>query len=136
MEIDGDVVGKTPYKIEIPGQYLHGTRSVFGLKHVLAQQMHLRLILEGYLPKDEDLARGPFKWIALNGTYHGDYFLLKTATFNFALEKAATSFTGNIVASMSGSGTATLSGAPMPTEELFRRSNPATAASLVARHRL
>jgi serine protease Do len=125
VEIDGDVVGKTPYTVEIPKQYIQGTRSVFGLKHVLAQQMHLRLILEGYLPKEEDLARGPLKWIALNGTYHGDYFLLKTATFNFALEKAATSFTGNIVASMSGSGTTTFSGAPMRTEELFRRSNPA-----------
>lgn len=87
VEIGGDVVGKTPYKIEIPSQYLHGTRNVFGLKHVLAQQLHLRLILDGYLPKEEDLARGPFKWIALNGTYHGDYFLLKTETFNFALEK-------------------------------------------------
>lgn len=124
VEIDGDVVGQTPYRIEIPGQYLHGTRSVFGLKHVLAQQMHLRIILDGYLPKEEDLARGPFKWIAYNGTYHGDYFLLKAATFTFALEKAATSFTGNIAASLSGSGLVTLNAA-MPIEEIFRRSNPA-----------
>jgi S1-C subfamily serine protease len=124
VEIDGDVVGRTPYRIEIPHQYLHGTGNVFGLKHVLAQQMHLRLILEGYLPKEEDLARGPFKWIALNGTYHGDYFLLKAATFNFALEIAATNFTGNIAASLSGSGPATLSAA-VSTEEIFRRSNPA-----------
>lgn len=124
VEIDGDIVGKTPYTVEIPKQYLQGTRSVFGLKHVLAQQLHLRLILDGYLPKEEDLARGPFKWIALNGTYHGDYFLLKTANFNFTLEKAATTFTGNVSASLSGSTPVTLS-ATASTEEIFRRSNPA-----------
>jgi S1-C subfamily serine protease len=124
VEIDGDVVGTTPYQIEIPKQYLHGTGNVFGLKHVLAQQMHLRLILNGYLPKEEDLARGPFKWIAYNGTYHGDYFLLKAATFNFALEKAATTFTGNLSAALSGGAPVTLSAA-VPTEEIFRRSNPA-----------
>jgi S1-C subfamily serine protease len=124
VEIDGDVVGTTPYKIEIPKQYLHGTGSVFGLKHVLGQQMHLRLILNGYLPKEEDLARGPFKWIAFNGTYHGDYFLLKAATFNLTLEKAATTFTGNLSATLSGSAPVTLS-ATVSTEEIFRRSNPA-----------
>jgi len=86
--------------------------------------MHLRLILEGYLPKEEDLARGPFKWIAYNGTYHGDYFLLKASTFNFTLEKAATSFTGNVVANVSNSGLAVLT-ASLSTEEIFKRSNPA-----------
>jgi S1-C subfamily serine protease len=124
VEIDGSVVGTTPYKVQIPAQYLHGTRSVFGLRHCLAQQVHVRVLLEGYLPKEEDLASGPFKWIALNGTYHGDYFLLKAATFNLALEKAATTFTGTVVASLSSSGLATLSAA-IPTEEIFRRSNPA-----------
>lgn len=86
--------------------------------------MHLRLILDGYLPKEEDLARGPFKWIAFNGTYHGDYFLLKAATFNFSLDRAATTFTGNVAATLLTSGPATLS-ASMPTEEIFRRANPA-----------
>ena len=124
IEIDGDIVGKTPYTVEIPKQYLHGTGSVFGLKHCLGQPMHLRLILDGYLPKEEGLTRGPFKWIALNGTYHGDYFLLKTATFNFSLEKAATAFTGSVVAALSTSGPTTLS-PTIPTEEIFRRANPA-----------
>jgi serine protease Do len=124
VEIDGNIVGNTPYTVEIPKQYLHGTGNVFGLKHCLGQPMHLRLILDGYLPKEEELTRGPLKWIALNGTYHGDYFLLKTATFNFSLEKAATAFTGNVIAALSTSGPATRS-APIPTEEIFRRANPA-----------
>ena len=45
VEIDGIAVGKTPYEVEVPGGYLHGTKSVFG--KVLRQQMHLRLILDG-----------------------------------------------------------------------------------------
>ena len=94
VEIDGLIVGKTPYKVEVPGGYIHGTHSVFG--KVLRQQMHLRVQLEGYLPVDSDLAHGPMPWIALNGTYHGDYWILKTANFSFDLKKAATAFTGNI----------------------------------------
>jgi S1-C subfamily serine protease len=124
VEIDGDVVGRTPYKVEIPKQYLHGTGNVFGLKHCLGQTMHLRLILDGYLPKEEELTRGPFKWIALNGTYHGDYFLLKTDTFSFALEKAATTFTGSVAATLTSSGPTSLS-ATISAEEIFRRANSA-----------
>lgn len=39
VEIDGVVVGVTPYRVEIPGGYLHGAKSVFG--KLLRQQMHL-----------------------------------------------------------------------------------------------
>lgn len=124
VEIDGAVVGKTPYKVEVPGAYYHGSRSVFGLKHLLGQQMHVRILLNGYLPKDQDLARGPYKWIAVNGTYHGDYFILKAADFNFTLEKAATTFTGNVQATLSDSRATTMRPS-LPTEEIFRRASPA-----------
>lgn len=124
VEINGMAVGKTPYKIEVPKQYLHGSGSVFGLKHLLRQQMHLRILLDGYLPKEQDLAGGPFKWIALNGTYHGDYFLLRATTFNFTLEKAATTFTGSVQTTLSGPENVTLRPA-ISTEEIFSRSNPA-----------
>jgi len=116
VEIDGLVVGKTPYRVEVPGGYIHGTRSVFG--KVLRQQMHLRLQLDGYVPVDADLARGPVPWIALNGVYHGDYWLLKTASFNFKLNKAATAFTGNVQATV-GTESASLRPA-LPTEEIVR----------------
>lgn len=124
VEINGMVVGKTPYKVEVPKQYFHGSRNVFGVKHLLAQQMHARVLLDGYLPKEQDLAAGPLKWIALNGTYHGDYFILRAATFNFTLEKAATTFTGNIQADVSGTGPVVMRPA-LPTEEIFRRANSA-----------
>lgn len=121
VEIDGMIVGKTPYKVEVPGGYIHGTHSVFG--KVLRQQMHLRLQLDGYLPVDTDLARGPMPWIALNGTYHGDYWLLKTATFSFSLNKAATAFTGNVQMT-AAVGSASLVPA-LPTEDIVRMASPA-----------
>src|SRR5215472_8261846 len=84
VELDGVVVGKTPYSVEISGGYLHGSHSVFG--KLLRHQLHLKLSLEGYLSKEMDLANGPTPWVALNGTNHGDYWILKTDTFNFTLE--------------------------------------------------
>ncbi|MGA8620137.1 MAG: trypsin-like peptidase domain-containing protein, partial [Candidatus Sulfotelmatobacter sp.] len=62
-------------------------------------------------------------WIALNGTYHGDYWLLKTATFNFSLQKAATNFTGNVQAALGGLDSIALRPS-LPTEEIVRTAAP------------
>src|SRR5229473_1247050 len=89
VEIDGVVVGKTPYTVEVPGGYLRGAKSVFG--KLLRHQVHLKVTLDGYLSKEMDLANGPTPWIAYNGTYHGDFWILKSAFFDVTLQKAATS---------------------------------------------
>jgi S1-C subfamily serine protease len=122
VELDGIVVGTTPYSVEIPGGYLHGSKSVFG--KLLRHQVHLKLTLDGYLSKEVDLATGPTPWIALNGTNHGDFWILKTATFNLALEKAATSFGGNVQAALSNSVTVTM-GPALSTEEIVKNANAA-----------
>jgi S1-C subfamily serine protease len=122
VELDGVVVGKTPYSVEMPGGYLRGSRSVFG--KLLRNQIHLKLTLDGYLSKEMELANGPTPWLALNGTYHGDFWILKTATFNVTLEKAATSFTGNVQAALSSSATMTM-GPAVTTEDIVRNSNGA-----------
>ena len=122
VEIDGVVVGKTPYTVEVPGGYLRGAKSVFG--KLLRHQVHLKLTLDGYLTKEMDLANGPTPWIAYNGTYHGDFWILKSATFDVALQKAATSFTGNVQATLSNSAVLTM-GPALPTEEIVRNSNGA-----------
>jgi S1-C subfamily serine protease len=121
VEIDGNKVGTTPYEVEIPGGYLHGSKTVFG--QLLRRQMHLRLTLEGYLPADMDLANGPQRWTALNGTDHGEFWLLKTDTFNVNLDKAATAFVVNpqtappIIAPAGGP--------TMSVEQLVKMANPA-----------
>jgi S1-C subfamily serine protease len=122
VELDGIVVGTTPFTVEIPGGYLHGSKSVFG--KILRHQMHLKLTLDGFLPKEVDLASGPTPWVALNGTYHGDYWILKSDTFNLSMEKAATVFTGTVQASLANSATASMSPA-LPTEDIVRMASPA-----------
>ena len=122
VELDGIVVGKTPYSVEIPGAYLRGSHSVFG--KLLRHQVHLKLTLDGYLSKELDLANGPTPWVALNGTNHGDYWILKSATFNVTLEKGATSFTGNVQAALSSTTTVTM-GPALPTEDIVKNANAA-----------
>src|SRR5258708_2955801 len=122
VEIDGVVVGKTPYTVEVPGGYLRGSSPVFG--NLLRHQLHLKMTLDGYLSKEMDLANGPMPWMALNGTYHGDFWILKSATFDLTLQKAATSFTGNVQATLSNSALLTM-GPALPTEEIVRNSNGA-----------
>src|SRR6266481_6135760 len=122
VEFDGVAVGKTPYTVEVPGGYLRGSKSVFG--KLLRHQVHLKVTLDGYLSKEMDLANGPTPWIALNGTYHGDFWILKSAAFDLALQKAATSFTGNVQATLSNSALLTM-GPALPTEEIVRNSNGA-----------
>jgi S1-C subfamily serine protease len=122
VELDGAEGGKTPYIVEIPGGYLHGTKSVYG--QLLRHQVHLRLTLEGYLPREADLANGPMAWIALNGTNHGDYWLLKSASFNFTLEKAATVFTGTVQTALTNHSVIAMTPA-LPTEEIVAQANPA-----------
>jgi hypothetical protein len=106
VELDGVVVGKTPYSVEIPGGYLHGSKTIYG--KLLRHQVHLMLTLEGYLTKELDLANGPTAWVALNGTNHGNYWIFKTDTFNFTLEKAATSFVGTVQAALPNSSLVTM----------------------------
>lgn len=122
VEIDGIVVGKTTYSVEIPKSYVVGGKSVF--TNFLRHQMHLRLTLEGYLPKEVDLANGPTPFITLNGVNHGDIWILKSNIFEFSLEKAATTFAGNVHVALSNA-TSMVMRPALPTEEIVRLAAPA-----------
>ena len=92
IEINGVEVGKTPYKVEIPGAYLRGIKAVFG--KLLKQQMIVKISKEGYLPKEQPISNGPFNDSAFAS--NNPYYVLQRDTFNFILEPAATSFEGSI----------------------------------------
>jgi S1-C subfamily serine protease len=98
VEIDGKVVGATPYvSKKLPGGYFHKTATVFGSR--LERPLHARITLDGYVTQEIDLTVGPMRWIALNGTYHGDYFLLKDHLITVTLVPESKVFTGTLVAS-------------------------------------
>src|SRR2546425_12296265 len=65
VEIDGVVVGTTPYEMKVPGGYFHKTHSVFGAR--LGHPMVLRVSKDRYATKEIIMTEGPMPWVALNG---------------------------------------------------------------------
>jgi serine protease Do len=122
VEIDGVVVGTTPYEMKVPGGYFHKTHSVFGAR--LGHAMTLRVSMDGYATKEMVMTEGPMPWVALNGTYHGDYWLLKTNHFDIALELLSKSFTGAVVATVAGNSKIEMR-PELAVEDIVQKSKPA-----------
>jgi S1-C subfamily serine protease len=124
VEIDGKVVGITPYTSKkLPGGYFHKTATVFGSR--LERPIHARLTLTGYITRELDLTVGPMKWIALNGTYHGDYYLLKDKLISVTLQPEAKVFTGSLVASNAANSSLKLASTEVPLEDLVEQTSSA-----------
>ena len=86
VEIDGVVVGKTPYRTNFPGGYFHKTHTVFGAR--LDHAMILRVSMDGYGAEQINMTEGPYAWIAMTGRREGTYFLLKSDQFDVNLAAA------------------------------------------------
>lgn len=83
VEIDGAVVGKTPYRTDFPGGYFHKTHTVFGTR--LEHAMILRVSMDGYGAEQINMTEGPFQWTAVTGRHEGTYFLLRSKKFDVNL---------------------------------------------------
>ena len=86
VEIDGVVVGKTPYRTNFPGGYFHKTHTVFGSR--LDHAMILRVSMDGYGSEQINMTEGPYEWTAMTGRREGTYFLLKSDKFDVNLAAA------------------------------------------------
>jgi len=84
VEIDGAVVGTTPYEVSYPGGYFHKTHTVFGER--LRHAMTARVYKDGFAPQRLTLTTGPFEWVGLTGKRHGTFFLLKSDRFEIKLD--------------------------------------------------
>lgn len=89
LEIDGKVVGNTPYEVTYPGGFFHKTHTVFGerLKHAMSAHIYK----DGYAPQRLTLTTGPFEWTSVTGRHRGNYFLLRSEHFEINLEPAGRS---------------------------------------------
>ena len=104
VEINGVVVGVTPYQERVPGGYFHKTKTALGTR--LQRNMTARISLAGYASKEIQLTEGPMNWVSLKGHNHGEYWLLKARSFHFDLIPISKAFTGSIaVDTPSDSGT-------------------------------
>lgn len=119
IHINGVLVGTTPYEKDIPGGYLHKTKTTMGSR--LEHPMVARLTLDGYAAKEIQLTEGPMNWVSLKGHNYGGYWLLKTDHFHFELQPASQIFTGGVE-------NASVAPEPRPVlslEELVRQTKPA-----------
>jgi PEGA domain-containing protein len=75
VEIDGVLMGTTPYKINYPGGYFHKPHTVFAAR--LGHPLVVRIYKEGYATQETTITDGPFEWVDLKGHNRGRYWLLK-----------------------------------------------------------
>jgi serine protease Do len=94
VEIDGVVVGTTPFRVNYPGGYFHKTKTVIGTR--LEHAMVARIYKDGYTIQEVTLTDGPFEWTALNGRNHGRYWLLKTTQIQTTLRAISEVFKGSV----------------------------------------
>src|SRR4051812_40177045 len=94
VELDGIPAGVTPFEKDFPGGYFHKTRTAIGSR--LEHPIVARITLSGYATKEILLSQGPMNWIGLNGRHHGEYWLLKSDTFDVDLDPLHEVFTGSI----------------------------------------
>jgi len=127
VELDGVVVGATPYQMQVPGGYFHKTHSVFGAR--LEHPMVVRIYKDGYAPQEIRLTEGPYQWKSLTGAKHGEYWLLKARHVEISLAESATLRRGSVVTvtASSARGASPLAAArrALPPEEVTRLATPA-----------
>src|SRR5438270_931517 len=100
VEINGVVVGTTPYEQQLPGGYFHKTKTALGRR--LQNPMAARISLAGYTTKEIQMTEGPMNWVSLKGHNHGEYWLLKLPHFHVDLDPISKVFAGNISADIPG----------------------------------
>lgn len=92
VEINGLVVGKTPFVEKVPNSYFHKPHISFGPR--LEYPMIIRLSMEGYATEKLTVTEGPFAWRSFMGRSDGFYFLLKSDHFQVTLASLKDAFTG------------------------------------------
>ena len=80
VEIDGVLVGTTPFEKDYPGGYFHKTLTSMGSR--LEHPMVARIGLTGFATKEMQMTDGPMNWISVNGRNHGEYWLLPERSFS------------------------------------------------------
>jgi S1-C subfamily serine protease len=121
VEIDGAVMGTTPFEKDYPGGYFHRPKSSLSAR--LEHPMVARISLAGYATKELTLTEGPTNWISLNGHNRGEYWLIKSNQFHVDLVSISDSFTGRISARVSDTGVYLQP--ELSIEELVRQTKPA-----------
>jgi serine protease Do len=124
VELDGVVVGTTPYEMKVPGGYYHRVHTVFSDR--LEHPMVARIYKDGFAAQEFVLTQGPYKWTSAMGRNQSTYYLLKTKHVEVSLQSATLLRGGNVVPVSAP--VAPKRAAPrkeLSAEEIMRRAMPA-----------
>ena len=124
VELDGVVVGTTPYEMKVPGGYYHRVHTVFSDR--LEHPMVARIYKDGFAAQEFVLTQGPYKWTSAMGRNQSTYYLLKTKHVDVSLQSATLLRGGNVVpVSAPVVPKRTASRKELSAEEIMRRAMPA-----------
>jgi serine protease Do len=124
VELDGIVVGTTPYEMNVPGGYYHRVHSVFSDR--LEHPMVARVYKDGFAAQEFVLTQGPYKWTSALGRNQSTYYLLKTKHVQVSLQTSTLLRSGNVTTLSAP--VAAKPRAPrteLSAEEILRRAMPA-----------
>jgi serine protease Do len=121
VELDGVVVGTTPFEKDFPGGYFHKPKTA--LSSHLDHPVVARISLSGYATKELTLTVGPTNWHSLSGRVQWEYWHFKSDHFPVELLRISETFTGGITAEVSHGGVGLQP--ELSLEELVRQTKPA-----------
>lgn len=122
VEINGLLVGKTPYVEKVPGSYFH--KPHLSLSSRLEYEMVVRVSMEGFASDKITVTEGPFIWRSFEGRPEGLYYLLKADHFQVILTPLKEAFTGAPTISTGNSADPPSTPALSP-EQIAKQSEPA-----------
>jgi S1-C subfamily serine protease len=85
VTIDGQLNGKTPFKIPAKGYFY--TAPLFAFSTRLTTPSTITVSKEGYVSKTFSITKGPFEWVSLNGANRFYYYLVYQPEFFVRLDK-------------------------------------------------
>lgn len=94
VEIDGMIVGTTPFTEKYPGGYFHKPHTIFGAR--LNHALIARISLTGYVTQQIALTQGPQEWVSFTGQTHGEYWLFKSERFDVTLDPIERPINGRV----------------------------------------
>jgi serine protease Do len=124
VELDGVVVGTTPYEMKVPGGYFHHVHSVFSDR--LEHPMTARVYKDGFGAQEFVLTEGPYKWTSAMGRNQSTYYLLKARHVQLTLQSSTLLRSGNVTTlSAPASPKRAAARSELSAEEILRRAVPA-----------
>src|ERR1700721_1825885 len=84
VDVNGSITCTTPCTLSVSGAYFGSKHTVWSSR--IDQPLSIRLLKEGFVPKDVVLTAGPHVWRSIDGQNSFEYYLMSSDHFNFRLE--------------------------------------------------